>query len=304
MMQIRQFFAMGSHMTVWLESDTAVLDEVEGRFFSAEKRFSRFLPDSELTQLNQRSTDEVAISAEMSAMLSRALQLAEATDGLFDPTILPALEAAGYTRSFELLDAASAPPHTLHSFNYRAIEMDRSRCAVRLPGGLRIDLGGIAKGYTAQQVVDWLSRFGPCLLDAGGDLVAGDAPSGSPGWPVGISAPWQGDDEQDNLLRLWLSNATLATSGVDYRQWQRDGRQMHHIIDPTTGDSAETDLLTASVIAADASTAEAWATAALVAGRDRAAHILTRHNLKAALIDRDHSAVLTPALQPLVEWEC
>ena len=134
--------------------------------------------------------------------------------------------------------------------------------------------------------------------------MAGDAPAVWPtGWPVGIAAPWMGA-EQENVLRLWLKNGALATSGVDYRHWQVDGERKHHIIDPLSGDSAETELLTVSVLHEDMCVAEAWATAALVASSTGSSlDLLTQHNLKAALIDQMQQVVLTEPLRPLVQWE-
>lgn len=302
----RQFAAMGCRMALWLEPcrDDAppdLLDRVVAHFAAAEARLSRFLADSELTRLNSRPDEWVVVSAEFWPLLTRALELAAATDGRFDPTILPALEHAGYTRSFDALGAtAPAPAAPPRPVDYRAVALDPARRAVRLPPGVRIDLGGIAKGHTAQQALRHLRRWGACLLDAGGDLVAGAAPVGQPGWPVAVAAPWA---DGERVARLWLADGCLATSGVDYRRWQQAGRSRHHIIDPRTGDSAETDLLTVTVLAADACTAEAWATAALVAGRERGRALLTRHRLPAVLIDAAGRVTLTPAMRPLAQPE-
>lgn len=302
-MQTRNFYAMGSHMTVWLKSDRDVLDAVIEAFAEAENRYSRFMPNSELSRLNQRPEQWVTVSPEFWQILTHALHLAHATGGLFDPTILPALEAAGYAHSFELPQNPSTITHQVKLIDYRQIELDPAQRAVWLPFGMQVDLGGIAKGFTAQQVIHSLRQWGPCLLDAGGDLVAGDAPPESPGWPVGIAAPCSDKDESENLLRLWLSNGTLATSGLDYRCWQQERIVKHHIIDPETGDSAATDLLTASVVADDASTAEAWATAALVAGKNRTLDLFNDYRKKAALIDQNQELLLTEALEPLVQYD-
>jgi thiamine biosynthesis lipoprotein len=168
---------------------------------------------------------------------------------------------------------------------------------------MRLDLGGIAKGDTAAQVVHWLNSFGPCLVDAGGDLTAGDAPNGLPGWPVGIAAPWGSAVGHDDLMRLWLCHQSLATSGIDYRRWQQHGREHHHIIDPRTQLPAVTDLLTVSVLTDEATTAEAWATAMLVAGSDASLWLLQERGLAAAVIDQESRLLLTPALRPLVQFE-
>lgn len=92
----------------------------------------------------------------------------------------------------------------------------------------KLVLGGIAKGYTAQLVVDYLSEWGPCLVDGGGDLTAGAAPKDWPGWPVAIATPYRQEaGERNRLLIMWLMEGTMATSGIDYRRWLHNGRSAH-----------------------------------------------------------------------------
>lgn len=291
---------MGSQIEIWHDAEEDRLDVAVARFAENEKRFSRFSAESELSQLNQRAGEWVTVSAEFWQLLQRALDVAHVTDGYFDPTILAALERVGYDRSFEQLNDATTPSKPLSpvSFNnYRSIERNESRHAVRLPLGVRLDFGGIAKAYTAQQVVEALRPWGGCLVDAGGDLVAGSAPKEwAEGWPVSISAPSGNiSEEEREVLRLWLVNGTLATSGIDYRRWQQEGKLKHHIIDPKTGDSAETDLLTVTIWDADACSAEAWATASLIMGKLDAFDRLTEQGIRAVLIDQAEQVTLTPA---------
>ena len=98
-----------------------------------------------------------------------------------------------------------------------------------LPYGASIDLGGIAKGWSAQQVADRLAHFGSCLVDAGGDVVTRGIPQNKHGFPVGVALP--GSDDVD-ITTLMLHNAAAATSGIDYRHWQQGTATRHHIIDP------------------------------------------------------------------------
>jgi thiamine biosynthesis lipoprotein len=298
-----RFRAMGSTMVLWLDTDEAtarpVLSRVQGLVAAAERVLSRFDPQSELARFNARPRQWVPVSPLLWDVVTQALALAEATGGLFDPTILSALEAAGYRRSFAGMhgvaqdSASEATPGC-----WATVQRDPTRRALWLPEGARLDLGGIAKGYTAQRTVAYLSRWGPCLVDAGGDLTAGAAPPGLPGWPVAVAAPAAGDDESSDLFHLWLAQATLATSGIDYRRWQHNGRLVHHLIDPRTGHPAATDALAVSVLAPDAAQAEGWATAALVAGRDEGLALLSRQGLAGAVVDWQHQLRLTPAMAP------
>lgn len=303
-----RFNSMGSQMQVWLQHDhvsTAhqLLREVIRHFQLAETRFSRFLSYSELTEINRSTGEWVSVSTPMFDIMSQATLLAHQTDGLFDPTQLMALEDMGYGRSFNsglMSQASSEPPYNRSSvYTFADIELDPLMQTIRCPTGLQLDLGGIGKGYTAETAVNLLKPHGPCLINAGGDVTAGDAPDGLPGWPVGIAKPGKG--AQPEVGRIWLNNHTLATSGIDYRRWQQNGIPRHHIIDPRTAVSAQTDALTVSVVAKSACTAEAWATAALVVGVDIGLEMSTAVNLKAALINQAHQLFLTPQLRPQIQ---
>ena len=301
------FRAMGCQIDLWLETDEATavsaFAAVVQLFAENERLLSRFLPTSELSQLNGRAGQWVPVSDLLWNVLEEALIWALATDGLFDPTCLNALEAAGYTASFEALAAAqhngrSAATHLLTG-QWSAIRLDVDRQAVYLPPGVRIDLGGIAKGYTAQQAVNLMSRWGACLVNAGGDLVAGPAPAGFPGWPVGIARP-SATKRTNTALNIWLVDAALATSGVDYRRWTMNGRAAHHLIDPRTGQPAATNLLTATVWAAQAAEAEVRATTSLIMGLHESLDFLeSQPHLAAVLFSADGEMHQTPTIHNL-----
>lgn len=304
--QKHAFRAMGCEMAMWLEtadSTTAAtaFAQVEALFETHEQALSRFRPDSELSQLNARSGQWVAVSDLMWDVLNMALGMAAITNGRFDPTTLNALEQYGYTVSFEQLKRLSRtgqfPTTVPQPGQWTAVALDEARQAVHLPAGLRIDFGGIAKGYTAQQAVELLQNWGPCLVDAGGDLAAGAAPHGYTGWPVAVSAPWTGgESEPDDLFTLWLANQSLATSGIDYRHWQRNGRAAHHLIDPATGQPADTDELTVTILADDAAQTEAWATATLVAGSQAGMAALLDAELAGLMVLGNGRILATPQM--------
>jgi thiamine biosynthesis lipoprotein len=300
------FRAMGCEMAVWLETAVAedaatAFAQVETLFETNEQALSRFRPDSELSQLNALSGQWVPVSDLMWDVLTLALGMAAITNGRFDPTTLNALEQYGYTVSFEQLNRIGQNGHSLQPTpsvgQWTAVELDESRQAVYLPEGVRLDFGGIAKGYTAQQAVDLLRDWGPCLVDASGDLAAGAAPLGHPGWPVAISAPWTDEETKPgDLFTLWLADQALATSGIDYRHWQQNGRTAHHLIDPATGQPAATDGLTVTVLADDAAQTEAWATATLVAGSQAGMAALLDADLAGLMVLRNGRVLATSAM--------
>jgi thiamine biosynthesis lipoprotein len=134
---------------------------------------------------------------------------------------------------------------------------------VELDPGTRLDLGGLAKGYAVDRAVELLSRYGACLVNAGGDLAVGGGPVATV-WPVSVPTP-------DAPLTIGVRSGGLATSGRDKRRWRRDGAEQHHLIDPITGLPAESDLLRVSVAAPSAVEAEVLAKWLFIAGEDEAA---------------------------------
>lgn len=295
---------MGSQVQLWLQhrdEKTAGdwLQKARRLFDEVEACLSRFDGFSELSWLNQRNGRWLPVSRLLWDVLDAALQAARATGGLFDPTLLKVLTNTGYNASF--CGPFSRPEEVSHQPApgvYSQILLDERSQSIRVPKGTMLDFGGIGKGFTANLVKQIMGSVGPCLIDAGGDLTAGSNPHDQPGWPVGIVAPRHREKlEQLEIGRLWLRAASLATSGVDYRRWQQGGRPRHHIIDPRSGTTAETDLLSVSVWHADACAAEAWATAMLVAGRDQASRMLSTHHLTGLLVTHDESVLLSPAMK-------
>ncbi len=142
------------------------------------------------------------------------------------------------------------------------MQLDRRRRTASLANGARLDLGGFAKGWAADEAARRLGRLAPALVDVGGDLaVSGPRRDGSP-WPVAVGDP---RDPERVLGVVQISRGGVATSGRDFRRWGRDGKA-HHIIDPRSGQPAQSDLLTATVLAPSASRAEVAAKVLLILG--------------------------------------
>lgn len=270
-MQTCTFRAMGCAMAAVLDSDAPqaahALTTVVERFAAWEQQLSRFREDSELSALNRRTGEWVVVSNVLWQVLRAALQAAEASAGLVTPTLLDALEAAGYTTSFAQLRPDDAPPERPAArpqpTAWRAIRLDAARQAVWLPAGTRLDLGGIAKGWAAEQAARWLSVYGPALVDAGGDIAVSGPRAEGAAWPIGVADPLQPDVQLDLLM---LPSGGVATSGRDYRHWQRAGRWQHHILDPRTNRPADTDVLSATVVAPTAHEAEMAAKVVVILG--------------------------------------
>ena len=247
------------------------------RIAALEQIFSDYRPDSEVSRLSTKHDEYVRVTDELFAVLSRSLEIARSTNGAFDPTVGPlvtlwrdARRTGRWPDRTVLEEARTRVGWTLMDLN----AADRS-VRLRTPG-MRLDLGGIAKGYILQAAVLTLSarRINRALVEAGGDIVAGDAPPGRAGWHIdlpggaGINAAFAERAAQ-------LSNAALATSGPTFQFVEIDGVRYSHVIDPRQGLGVTHDRV-ARVIARDAATADALATALGVLGPDAVPDIMTR----------------------------
>ena len=252
---------------------------------SSEQRFTRFTDTSELAELNRSAGDWFQASPEMIEVLGAALRLAGETQGLFNPAVLPALKQAGYDRSMDEIKqgpARSGEVRVLEMQDFRTIELDTKGSRVRLPAGMQVDLGGIAKGWIAEQAARRLSEYSQaCAVSAGGDMCLVNLPEDQPDWEVGLEDPLHPDQD---LALLRVRPGAVATSAVTKRKWQYNGRPQHHLIDPRSGEPAITEWLSVTVYAEQAVEAEVFAKALLIGGPVVANELFANPSDKAYLV--------------------
>jgi thiamine biosynthesis lipoprotein len=270
----------------------------EVRFLrDAEALLSRFQPDSEISRLNRGVTTPARVSPLTFAAVRSALEAASASGGLFDPTVYRALLAAGYDRSFAARGGRPARPAVAPPWQagrWREVRLDEAAQTVALPPGVGLDLGGIAKGWLADQVADRLSAFGPALADLGGDIAARGLPPDAPAWAIDVDGP---ADEFLGTVRLGERQG-IATSGVTRRRWRTEAGERHHLIDPRTGAPALTDLLSVTVVAPAAAEAEVAAKGVLLLGSELGRAALTlAPGLAGLLVRRDGRAIVVGDLR-------
>ena len=276
------FAALGTRVELVLDApagreSSAALAQAEAEVHRLESILSRFRPESELSQLNRDGA--IAAGPELAEVVRAALHARAATGGRFDPTVLDAVEGAGYDRSFAELPAAG--PRPLQARSCRGHVTVDAAGTVRLAPGARLDLGGIAKGWIAERAADILAAAGPCLVDAGGDIATRGA-----AFPVGVDTP-------DGTVTLLVEGAGLATSGTDRRRWlAQGGAEAHHLIDPATGAPSRSDLLRVTVVAGDATAAEPWAKALFLVGAAAAQAEAELRGIPVVLVTRGGHTVL------------
>jgi thiamine biosynthesis lipoprotein len=250
------------------------------RSFAA--RLSRFDACSEVHALNSDLRSEVPTSPLLRTAIAAGLWAAERTGGLVDPTLVPALERAGYARSREgatpaplrdaLCHAPSRRPARPHrDALWRSVEIDHSAGTIRRPPGVRIDTGGTGKGLAADAVARRLAGYSRFAVDCGGDIAVGGPAARANPYLIDVQHPLTGEVAH----RIPLGRGGIATSGIDVRVWRRaDGSFAHHLIDPSTGEPAWTGLVSATVAAPSALEAETLAKQALLLGPLQAPAVL------------------------------
>jgi thiamine biosynthesis lipoprotein len=260
---------MGSdaHVVVVTQGDgDPLVAAAWARIDELESRWSRFRTDSEVSMLNRGAGRLVTVSGDTVALVHHALVAWQLTGGCFDPTVGAALVAHGYDRELAEVVArgGTAPEHAEPAPGPTGVVLDRAAHTVMLPAGVTFDPGGIGKGLGADLVAAELlaAGAGGALVNLGGDVRALGAPPGPAGWVISLPDPLR----RHELARIALPEGGVATSSRLRRRWSTPRGTAHHLIDPATGRPADTDVVAATVVAAEAWRAEALTKLAFLAG--------------------------------------
>lgn len=307
---VHRFDVMGTsaelQLVAPLEQAAPLLLAAEQELHRIQAMMTRFDPESPIEQLNDAGSGRPA-DPELAAVLARSLAAWRETDGRVDVGVGREIVAAGYDRDFDELKLDD-DDLTVQARSVSAIKARQSQGAVaerrelrqplaidpldgtvEIPDGVRIDLGGIAKGWASDHACRMLAEHGSCLVNLGGDMAVHVAEGADP-WPIGVQLG--GDTSTFDI-----SWGGIATSGVDRRVWRTDGDELqHHLIDPTTGRPAVSDVLRVTVFAEACVDAEVWAKALYLRGFDGAVEEANERSLTAIVTDLDDNVAFTGSL--------
>ena len=230
----------------------------------------------------------VQVVTETIELVEQMLQAHFATEGFFDPTLMAALNEAGYSKS-RVSDDISVLPVAGGSSALSDVQIDHNTNEITLPAGMSLDPGGIGKGMAADLIARDLMDMGVqgVSISMGGDVALAGTPDDGDNWVVNIGAP---NDYTEVIDTIRLRAGGVATSTLAARTWDTDGEHRHHVIDPRTQKPVSvtaTSTLQASVVAGSAAWAEAFATALTVCASEDAERLVIRHNLAALLVRHD-----------------
>lgn len=272
--QTREVYAMDTVMTLeaYGQNADAALDEAAAEIERLDALWSIASSDGEIARLNAEK--QITASADTLALLTRAKEISAATDGLFSTTIAPLMEAWGFTSGdYRVPDEAELSALLAHVDDE---EIAISGSTVTIPADAKVDLGGIAKGFTSARVMEIFRENGikNGILSLGGNVqTLGTKPDGTL-WRVGLQNP---ADERALFATLELADKAVITSGAYERNFEQDGIVYHHIIDPRTGYPAESGLSSVTVVSDDGTLADGLSTALFIMGKEAAVEFWRSH---------------------------
>ena len=292
-METVSFRAMGSPCRIVVGGgDDSLADQAATLVAELERDWSRFLGGSGVSRMNRHAGQLTIVPPVVYDLVEHAAIAQTLTDGRFNPLMLNQLEDLGYRRPWQdgrgQIPGIASEPASLQPIDTLA-----AISAIRIPAGTAFDPGGIGKGLAADRATEFLIAHGATStsVELGGDLrVSGDCWYG-PEWRIGIAHPLKSDT---HVATFTPDTGAVATSSILKRNWSDGARRLHHLLDPTTGTSAETDLVSVSACATTTWWAEVAAKSALIAGSALALELLTEFNTPGVAVTTEGEVLMTP----------
>ncbi len=266
-------------------SANKAIDSVWARIEQLNSLMSDYESASELMGLCRDSGPgkPIRVSSELFFVLNKATQISEASDGAFDVTVGPLVKLWRRARRQKDMPDAKQLAEARAVVGWRNVRLRCEDCSVELlKPSIKLDLGGIAVGYAADEAIKLLKHQGitSAMIDGSGDIVVSDPPPGETGWRIGIASLREPDAAPTMFAKL--ANCSISTSGDAYQFVELDGRRYSHIVNPQTG-LGLTDRHSVTVIAPDGITADSLATAVCVLGLDRGLKMIESQPCAAAM---------------------
>lgn len=288
----------------------ALYDACEERLNELEQLFSAHISTSDVCRINEVAGDHaVRVSAEVMTVLKTAREYAEKSGGAFDPTIGPLVSLWGIGSENERIPSDSEIDAARSLVNWQLLTLDETAGTAFLEkAGMALDLGGIAKGFAADEIILLLKEAGvsSAIVDLGGNVyVLGSRPaddgksaSGDP-WRVGIKDPFHPDEGAG--LRVDVADSSVVTSGNYERYFEESGVRYHHILDPETGRPAESGLVSCTITDSSSLIADVLSTSVFVLGKEKGLELLEREGKKGVCISFDGTVSATRDMQTQIK---
>jgi thiamine biosynthesis lipoprotein len=269
----------GTFYTLTYQHDGSLRDTIEGALRSVDFSLSTFNRQSTISRINRN--EAVTADTLFAHVFRRSMEVSRATDGAFDITVAPLVNAWGFGFKESAFPDSLTIDSLLPFTGYTRVSLSADGCVIKQDPRIQLDCSAIAKGYGVDRVAQLLRDQGVenFLVDIGGEVVvSGKNSQGNP-WNIGINKPVDDRLATDNEMQttLRIDRGAIATSGNYRNFYYKDGKKYAHTIDPRTGYPVQHSLLSATVVAHDCTTADAYATAFMVLGVERAGQIAQAH---------------------------
>lgn len=286
-------------ITVYGRPPRGLLEKAFARIGEIDTRMGTDRAGSEIDAVNAAAGGgAVRVSPDTFRLVESAVRTSALSSGAFDVSVGPLVALWGIGRGPGRVPSAAEIAHARSLCGYQRIELDRAASTIRLKdAGMRLDLGGIAKGYAADEVAAILGSGGvrSAIVDLGGNIVVvGSRPSGGK-WRIGVQDPEK--PRGDYLGIVEIADGTVVTSGVYERYFEKEGVRYHHLLDPATGSPARTGLLGLSIVARTSMDADALSTAVFVLGLERGLRLVeSLPDVEAVFVRENREVVVSSGL--------
>ena len=302
----RSSFALGTiiQLKAFGKSGSGAIDEAIIMLNNIDNKMSAFKADSEISQINKNSgLLSQTVSADTYFVIKKAIEYCRLTEGAFDPTVRPLVNLWNKAFEQEKIPGESAVKEKLSLVNYRDIFLDDEKNSVLLiHEGQAIDLGGIAKGFAADQVRDSFIKNGirNALIDLGGNIYAlGSKPDGSL-WKVGIQNPFCARGQYLGILKV--KNKSIVTSGNYEKYIVKNGKRYHHILNPRTGYPSESKIISATIISDNSLDGDGLSTGIYILGVRKSLELIeSLKGIDAILVTDDKKVFVTSGVNKYFE---
>ena len=280
--------------------DEGLLDRALKECARYEQLLSKTVEGSDVWAINHAQGRPVTVSQETLEVLETAQYVADISQGAFDVTVAPAVALWDFTGGGNLLPDSEALAQAAALADYRKLTIEEGR--VTLPEGMQIDLGGVAKGFIADQIDAFLRDNGvtSALLNFGGNVISiGDKPDGQGAWRVGIQNP--AEPRGAYLMAVYATDLAVVTSGIYERGFDLNGVRYHHLLDPDSGWPVQNELSSVTILTRQSALADALSTATFVLGMEKGlALIESLAGVEAVFVTREGQIQATSGAGALV----
>ncbi len=284
-------------ITLYNTDDQSILTDCFEQIRRYERLFSRYVPESDISRLNQAKGERVEIAAETAELLRIGIRYGQLSDGAFDITIAPVMDCWDFTGGSGLPETSTLQQAAaLVDYTALQVEEEGGRFYAKLnnPEGA-VDLGGIAKGYIADRLAGYLRDKGvtSALLDLGGNIYALGSKQGDP-FTIGIRDPL---DENNLAATVAAQDRSVVTSGIYERGFDENGVRYHHIVHPDTGMPVQNGLASVTIVSEKSVDGDALSTACFVLGREKGLALIEQlEGVEALFIDTSGNQYATSDL--------